>query len=414
MPSLPHCVSKLLFLAACLFLLAASAHQAAAADPLLASDWMEIAARERVAWPNRTPETARADAVVALAMFEAANAIERRYPSYLGLAAASAGVPANVAINAAAASALTRLYPKKRAIFEGALRARAVNDGDVDNDNDVDAHRRAIELGEAAAAAAFARGAELAGNPQAPQWNHAPSPPGVYVPEGETSAISAFDLALRPWALNSTDEVRPASPPSLSDQTYLCSVDEVRRLGAHDGSERTLEQTETASFWFFIDLNPMLRQIAERPGRSAAQNARMYAMFYMATDDAWIASADAKLHYMFWRPIAAIRSAGEDRWSPLLPTPPHPEYPCAHCVQAAAQAVVLAEELNDSDMIFTIRSSTIPAAAPRSVTLHDYVAQTVESRIYAGAHFRFSTKAGVSTGENVGRRVLERWRSPTP
>jgi hypothetical protein len=398
---------KLRFLAACLFLLAACTHRAALANPLLVSDWMEIAARERVAWPNRTPETARADAVVALAMFEAANAVERRYPSYLGLAPESADVPAEAAINAAAVSALTRLYPEKRAIFEAALRAHAANEGDVV------AHRRAIELGETAAAAAFACGAEHAGPPQAPHWNRAPSPVGVYVPESDASAISAFDLALRPWALRTVDEARPAAPPSLSDETYVRSFDEVRRLGAHEGSERTPEQTETASFWFFIDLNPMLRQIAERPGRSAAQNARMYAMFYMATDDAWIASADAKLHYMFWRPVAAIRHAGEEGWSPLLPTPPHPEYPCAHCVQAAARAVVLAEELSDPNMVFTIKSSTIPAAVPRTVRLRDYVTQTVESRIYAGAHFRFSAKAGVATGEAVGQRVLERWRSPT-
>ena len=64
-------------------------------------------------------------------------------------------------------------------------------------------------------------------------------------------------------------------------------------------------------------------------------------------DDALMAVFDAKYHYNLWRPITAIRNgdvdghAGPERdtaWAPLIDTPMHPEYPCAHCILAATNA----------------------------------------------------------------------------
>ena len=55
----------------------------------------------------------------------------------------------------------------------------------------------------------------------------------------------------------------------------------------------------------------------------------------MSIADAGRACWDCKLHYGFWRPITAIRLAGEDgnpateadpAWEPLLATPPYPDY----------------------------------------------------------------------------------------
>ena len=77
----------------------------------------------------------------------------------------------------------------------------------------------------------------------------------------------------------------------------------------------------------------------------------------MVVDDAGIANAEAKLHYNFWRPITAIRNASDDgndataedpAWEPLIATPNHPEYPCAHCTFAGAVATVLKSEVGDA------------------------------------------------------------------
>jgi len=363
------------------------------------SYWMEVAAEHRVDWFERTLETSRPDSVVALAMFEAANAVEQEFPSYLGLPPASSDLPVNEAIDAAAIQALALLYD-----FGESGRSN------LDPD--------AAALGKSAAEAAFVRGMAVTEHPNAPFRTNAP--PGTYIPTETVSAISEFDLSLQPWALPHRESARVAPPPSLASEAYLKDWAEVRDLGGKLSVQRTEAQTETAWFWFFIDMNPILREIAGTSGRTPTQNARMYAMFYMATDDAWIASAEAKAHYQFWRPVTAIRQADRDaqaetdrdaEWTSLISTPPHPEYPCAHCVQAAAQYAVLMAEIGNTERVFSIKSSTLPDAPARLVTLADYVDQTSLSRIYAGAHYRFSNNAGEAAGALVGRFVLDAWPS---
>jgi len=360
---------------------------------------MEVAAEHRVDWFERTLETSRPDSVVALAMFEAANAVEQEFPSYLGLPPASSDLPVNEAIDAAAIQALALLYD-----FGESGRSN------LDPD--------AAALGKSAAEAAFVRGMAVTEHPNAPFRTNAP--PGTYIPTETVSAISEFDLSLQPWALPHRESARVAPPPSLASEAYLKDWAEVRDLGGKLSVQRTEAQTETAWFWFFIDMNPILREIAGTSGRTPTQNARMYAMFYMATDDAWIASAEAKAHYQFWRPVTAIRQADRDaqaetdrdaEWTSLISTPPHPEYPCAHCVQAAAQYAVLMAEIGNTERVFSIKSSTLPDAPARLVTLADYVDQTSLSRIYAGAHYRFSNNAGEAAGALVGRFVLDAWPS---
>ena len=100
----------------------------------------------------------------------------------------------------------------------------------------------------------------------------------------------------------------------------------------------------------------MMRHLSDLPGRTAVQNARLFALMAMADADSGLAVADAKLHYGFWRPITAIRNAADDgnpdtaldvAWEPLITTPNHPEYPCGHCIHAAAEAAVLTAEFGD-------------------------------------------------------------------
>ena len=61
-----------------------------------------------------------------------------------------------------------------------------------------------------------------------------------------------------------------------------------------------------------FDMMPSLRLAADAPGRTPVQNARMFAVYQMAFDDAALAMVEAKLHYNFWRPITAIRNGADD------------------------------------------------------------------------------------------------------
>jgi hypothetical protein len=74
-------------------------------------------------------------------------------------------------------------------------------------------------------------------------------------------------------------------------------------------------------------------------------SARFMALYAIALSDAYAAVFDAKYHYELWRSITAIRNGGEAdstpldaTWQPVDNTPMHPEYPCAHCINAGAGA----------------------------------------------------------------------------
>ncbi|MEM1145524.1 MAG: vanadium-dependent haloperoxidase [Pseudomonadota bacterium] len=373
----------------------------------LVSRWMELATAHRAVLFDRTRKTARTNSMVALAMFEAANSVEQRYPSYLKLPPAQR--PANVrfAVAVAAKTVLADLYPKEAERFEKLLRATTEEDPDSEQD------QHASSMGERAAYAALKRGQRLTSGELVPFRRLAQ--PGQYIVGDVPSLIADFDLKLMPWALARADSVRCEPPPPLDSDVYASDLIEVAQLGSKNGSARGAQQTETARFWFLIDFNPVLREIASTAGTTYADVARLYAMFYIAADEAWLAAGEAKAHYQFWRPVTAIRNADRDGnskterdpyWAPLMPTPAHPEYPCAHCVQAAAQAVILEAQLADPDRSFSLYSSALPDAEPRQISLADYVEQTSLSRIYAGAHYRFSNVAGEAMGVRIGEQVL--------
>ena len=79
---------------------------------------MEAASDLRLGWYERTQSNARADAIVALTIFETANAIEKEYKSYIDMKAVSEDLSLTVAVSAAAAKALSLLYPDKQELIQ--------------------------------------------------------------------------------------------------------------------------------------------------------------------------------------------------------------------------------------------------------------------------------------------------------
>jgi hypothetical protein len=155
------------------------------------------------------------------------------------------------------------------------------------------------------------------------------------------------------------------------------------------------------------------------------ENARLFALFNMAGDDAGMATADAKLHYNFWRPIAAIRNGGDDgneatqadpAWEPLIATPNHPEYPCAHCSSAAVIAEVMKAETGPRPAAgVRVSSRSIPNAAVQVMPSWDeWVKEVSFSRTLGGVHYRFSNEVGEEIGRRVGQLALEKLMRPLP
>src|SRR3569623_1349979 len=100
-------------------------------------------------------------------------------------------------------------------------------------------------------------------------------------------------------------------------------------------------------------------------------------------------------------------------WRPIADTPMHPEYPCAHCVQAAAMCAVLESILGTSTFAeISMTSTTAPGSPRRWTSLQSFTNEVSEARIWAGFHYRFSTRVGREMGFQVGKHGADNLMRP--
>ncbi|MES2960191.1 MAG: vanadium-dependent haloperoxidase [Pseudomonadota bacterium] len=343
--------------------------------------------------------------LVQVAVFEAVNAITRRYPQagYLKLEA-PAGTSIDAAVAAANRAVLTRMATTQVAAVEAAYQAAlaAVPEGA--------AKTNGIAVGEKAAAGVLALRAPTGA---AVAFYRPVTSPGIYVP---TVVPALADLPpARCWVLDRVDQFRPGPPPDLKSATWTRDYNEVKALGARTGSQRTAEQTEIARFWTATTPTvyyPVARSVANQPGREVTQNARFLAASGQAMVDGIDAVFEAKYHYHFWRPFTAIRNGDQDSndaterdaaWLPFIETPMHPEYPCAHCTIAAALGAVLKAEIGNAPTPrLSSTSPTLPGVTRSWASVDAFMQEVLVARIYDGVHYRNSGEVGSVLGTRVG------------
>jgi len=377
--------------------------QTAAAD--VVTDWNVIAADITVASGQGPPPANRTLAMVQTAVYEAVNAITKRYPPDRVTPTAAPDASVAAAVAAANRAMLSRLVPSQQAAIDKAYGSAlaAIADGP--------AKTAGIAVGEQAAAAVLAwRADDGAG---APDRYRPATAAGVYVP---TTIPAAAQWAQRkPWVMTSCDQFRPGPPPALSSEVWARDYNEIKAVGGKNSTTRTPAQTEIARFWEATVPTiyyPVARSVANAPGREVTQNARLLALTGQAMDDALMAVFDAKYHYNLWRPVTAIRNGdidGNDAterdagWLPFIDTPMHPEYPCAHCIVSGAVGGVLLVEIGSG---LTPKLSTASPTAPGVVrswtSVDDFMLEVASARIYDGVHYRNSTEVGTVMGKKIG------------
>ena len=346
---------------------------------------------------------ARGQAMMHLAVFEAVNAVERRYQPYRLELSAPRGASKEAAAASAAYEVLLVLHPEQKTGLE-ALRASSlavVAEGD--------AKAKGIELGRQAAAGVVALRAN--DGIAAPEAYRPHTTPGAWVPTALPIEITSGNVT--PWVMRSGSQFRPEPPPSLTSDTWTRDLNEIREIGGRTSAKRSAEQTDIARFWFLTGprtYNPIVRQLVQAKQLDLVDAARLYALTAMAAHDAFVAVFDAKYAYNFWRPITAIRNADltanpatprEASWQPLGMTPMHPEYPCAHCIVASAVSTVL-QAVVGNEVDIMLNSPTAPGVTRRWTRLQHYSDEVSNARIHAGFHYRFSTDVAKEMGRKIG------------
>jgi hypothetical protein len=340
-----------------------------------------------------------------VAMFEAINAITPKYASYLQPPTKRGAGSVDAAAAAAAHGVLVALCPYQAKAYDGALEAA------LEAVADEQARDAGAEIGRAAAAAVLAARADSGADARDPVFE--PSEAGRYAPTMRRVGLTM--ASQQPWILRSADEVRPAPPPALSSEAWARDFEEIKTLGARKSTTRTPAQTDSAEFWAPRDTRSVLAQLIARPGRDLVDDARFLALAEMAHSDAYVAMMDGKYHYDLWRPITAIRHADRDGndattadpvWLGLGETPFHPEYPCGHCLSAAAVGAVIAAEFGPHPPPLVLTADD--ALLRRYDTPREYVDDVAQSRIWLGVHYRFSVDVGVAMGTAIGELAAQR------
>jgi hypothetical protein len=221
-----------------LVLMVAIAGRAGAANPIV--DWNQIALTTALT----TPGTQIYLTYVHLAMFDAVNAIDRRYQQY----GPEFHGPKNASKEAAAISAayqtLLNYFPGQAAALQ------AQYDAAIAVIPDGQAKASGIAVGQIAAARIVALRTGDGRNGNVP-YTYPTSPvPGVWIPTPPAFAppVTPWVGQMVPFTMQSASQFLPVNgPPDLGSRQWARQFNEVKLLGAANSSVRTAAQTEIDS-----------------------------------------------------------------------------------------------------------------------------------------------------------------------
>jgi hypothetical protein len=385
------------------------------AQPNAVSYWNEVATAtiNQPASAGGTPEEARPNlavdlATVHIAIYDAVAAIDGTYrPFATTPTTPSDGASLEAATAAAAHSGLQGLYPSRAATYQAAY----------------DTVVAALPSG-AATTRGLALGAEVGAKTLSLRANDGRSvalapfvsgtSPGQF--RTATNPVGRENPFIRPFVLNDLAQFRAPSPPALDSAEYAADVNETGDLGrAGPSDSRDDGQTETARFHSEPPFNfwPRNMRTFATTHASLADQARLLAMIWVTQADAQNACFESKYTYLAWRPVTAITLDGdgnpateaEPAWTPLLPTPNHPEYPAAHGCIAGAMAELLRLYYGTSYVTFEF-TSTVTGSTHRYTSTMALDNEIYVARIAGGMHFRSAIAHGKALGAKVADWVV--------
>jgi membrane-associated phospholipid phosphatase len=382
------------------------------------TDWNQTALNAIKADKTTPPQASRNLAILHIAIYDAVNGVNRTHQPYLVRKKSHPQASADAAAAAAGHVALVALYPAQQALFDA---------------------RYATLIGAIPAGKGrnygIAWGEQVANEILQARANDGSTNVVIYTPGVGPGlwqqTLPAFAPALlpqwpnvTPFAMTEGAQFRPPPPPALSSGPYAFDLNLTKSLGSATSATRTPDQTAIARFWGDGagtvtppgHWNVIAQDIAAQLGNTMPQNARLFALLNIAEADAAICSWDAKYAYNYWRPVTAIRAADTDgnpatdpdpTWTPLLGTPPFPEYTSGHSTFSGAAATVLARFFGNDQIAFTTASEDLPGVTRSFSSFWDAAYEAGLSRIFGGIHYMAANVQGLSCGTQIGTLVAD-------
>jgi hypothetical protein len=248
---------------------------------------------------------------------------------------------------------------------------------------------------------------------------------------------------IRTFAIDSASQFRPLPPPEFSMEENTVFYEELLEVfnvrNEMDKTGDTSEEIKVARFW---DCNPYVstqrghlmfatkkitpgghwigvcKIAAKKSNLNFEETSYAYAATSIAIADGFISCWKEKYRSELVRPETLINKYVDENWSPVLQTPPFPEYPSGHSVVSGAAATVLTQLFGDN---FYYQDDTeVPYGLPvRSFSSFNQAAEEAAiSRLYGGIHYRTAIEQGLVQGRELGSFVVndlkvENLRQPT-
>jgi hypothetical protein len=395
----------------------------ASAKADVVTDWNEIGNTAVVTNAKRPAGAAIVDmAYVHAAIYDAVNAIDHRYTSY-AVSPNVAPLPQTskeAAASTAAYKVLLALFPAQETFLTTKYTQYLAAIPDEQPKIDGIALGNEIATKFLRSRVGDGRDAVVPFTPWTGIGNWQPTPP-AFAP----TPLTPWMAMMRPFLIDSPSQFRAEGPPALGSEQWAIDYNETKNYGALNNSLRTPEQTEIGLFYTEhtgAQYNRIFRQFAQAQNLNVADNARLFAMIYLAGADSLIAGWDSKFYFHFWRPVTAIRNGELDGnpltlsnadWTPLTPTPGHPEYPAAHGCLTAAFAEALHAFYGTKKVTITL-SSTATNTTRTFENTDDLTREIIDARVFGGMHYRTSVRHGAVIGKKVVKWMSKNFFQPVP
>jgi len=225
-----------------------------------------------------------------------------------------------------------------------------------------------------------------------------------------------------PLLMDSAAQFKPVPPPPYSLTKGSQYYNELMEL--YETSKKlTPAQDTIAKYW---DDNPFVTQhqghltfankkttpvghwmgiieiLCNSANKDAITTAKSYAIASAAIFDGFISCWDEKFRSITARPVTVIRKNIESEWSPLLQTPPFPEYTSGHSVISGAASTVLIHQFGTG---FAFHDTTELKYMGMERSFPSIEAATDEigiSRFYGGIHYMSAIRNGKEQGVKIG------------
>ncbi len=225
-----------------------------------------------------------------------------------------------------------------------------------------------------------------------------------------------------PLLMDSAAQFKPVPPPPYNLTKGSQYYNELMEL--YETSKKlTPTQDTIAKYW---DDNPFVTQhqghltfankkttpvghwmgiieiLCNSANKDAITTAKSYAIASAAIFDGFISCWDEKFRSITARPVTVIRKNIESEWSPLLQTPPFPEYTSGHSVISGAASTVLIHQFGTG---FAFHDTTELKYLGMERSFPSIEAATDEigiSRFYGGIHYMSAIRNGKEQGVKIG------------